>query len=188
MIDVFISHSNQDARLAEALIVFLRDALSLEPAQIRCTSVDGYRLPAGANTEGHLRCEIVEATYFIALITPASLRSPWVLIELGARWAAERPLMPLLAKGATTKSLQGPIVSFNALRCDKEAEMQQLVHEMATELGRIAPQPSVYRKTLIQLVSLAKPESPIPPGTHPSEALFRAIQEAGQHKGVAPYH
>lgn len=179
MIDVFISHSSQDTRLADALIVLLRDALSIEPAQIRCTSVDGYRLPAGANTEGHLRGEIVEATYFLALITPASLRSPWVLIELGARWAAERPLMPLLAKGATTKSLQGPIVSFNALRCDREAEMQQLVHEMAAELGRATPQPSVYRKTLIQLLGQAKLETSIPSKLS-TEEFFRSITGATQ--------
>ena len=180
MIDVFISHSSEDARLAEALIVFLRDALSLEPSRIRCTSVDGYRLPAGANTENHLRAEIADAMYFLALITRASLRSPWVLIELGARWAAEKPLMPLLAKGATIESLQGPTASFNALRCDKETDMQQLVHEVATELGRVAPQPSVYRKTLLQLTSLAKPESPSPSSIASNDAVLRAMQTATQ--------
>jgi TIR domain len=159
MIELFISHHNQDAKLAEVLINFLRDALSLKPQTIRCTSVEGYRLPAGSHTESRLRAEIVDATYFIALITPVSLKSPWVLIELGARWATEKPLMPLLAKGAIANTLKGPIASLNALRCDKEANMQQLVSEMAKEFGDDPPQPSVYRKTLNPLLNLAKPLS-----------------------------
>jgi len=184
MIEVFISHHNQDAKLAEALINFLREALSLKPRQIRCTSVDGYRLPAGSHTESHLRAEIVEARYFLALITPVSLRSPWVLIELGARWATEKPLMPLLAKGASANTLKGPIASLNALRCDNIAEMQQLIDEMARELGELAPQPSVYRRTLGPLVNLSKPpssSSPTPPnieaimGAKNSDTLMKAL-------------
>ena len=179
MIEVFISHASQDARLAEALVVFLRDALSLQRSEIRCTSVDGCRLPAGANTENQLRCEIVDATYFLALITPTTLKSPWVLIELGARWAVERPLMPLLAKGATAKNLQGPLVSFNALRCDKEPEMQQLVHEMAETLGRAAPQPSVYRRTLNQLIAQGKPVSSVAP-SNLNPALINSLLKLGE--------
>jgi hypothetical protein len=74
------------------------------------------------------------------------------------------------------KNLQGPTASFNALRCEKEAEMQQLVPEMATELGRVAPQPSVYRKTLVQLPGLAKAERP----SLASEALLSAIHGGAQ--------
>jgi hypothetical protein len=174
VIEVFISHSNQDAKLADALIVFLREALSLKPSQIRCTSVDGYRLPAGSNTETHLRAEILEATYFLALITPASLKSPWVLIELGARWATEKPLMPLLAKGATANNLKGPIASLNSLRCNSEAEMQQLVNQIAQELGDEPPQLSVYRRTLNQLVRVAAPET-YTPNPNVTEALMKAM-------------
>ena len=47
---VFISHSSKDAELAQALIDLLKDALGLTANQIRCSSVDGYRLPVGVNT------------------------------------------------------------------------------------------------------------------------------------------
>ena len=175
MIDVFISHSSQDSKLADALIAFLREALSIKPKQIRCTSVDGYRLPAGSDTETYLRREIVEATYFLALITPSSLKSPWVLIELGARWATEKPLMPLLAKGALANSLKGPIASLNSLHCDSEAEMQQLVDQIAGELGDEPPQLSVYRRTLSQLVKIAKPEISAPINQSAMTALAKAL-------------
>jgi hypothetical protein len=161
MIDVFISHSGQDAKLAEVLGNFLREALSLKPERIRCTSVPLYSLRGGARTESELRAEIVEAKCFLALITPTSVRAPWVLIEIGARWATNKQLTPLLAKGALASSLKGPMTLLNALRCD-EAGMQKLVHEMAKDFGDDAPLPSTYRRTLIPLLNLARPENTIP--------------------------
>jgi hypothetical protein len=161
MIDVFISHSSQDEKLAEALGNFLREALSLKPERIRCTSVPLYGLRGGARTESQLRAEIVEAKCFLALITPTSVRAPWVLIEIGARWATNKQLTPLLAKGALASSLKGPITLLNALRCN-EAEMHKLVHEMAKDFGDDAPLPAVYRRTLIPLLNLARPSSTSP--------------------------
>ncbi len=176
MIDVFISHSSQDEKLAESLASFIREALSVKPDRIRCTTVSPYRLPGGAHTENQLRAEIAEAKCFLALITPASAVSSWVLIELGARWETNKRLIPLLAKGATEKSIKGPIALVNAHRCDKQAEMEQLIHEMAKEFDDDAPQPSAYRKTLSQLISLARPTSSIPPN---SKVNLRAIMEDG---------
>ena len=156
MIDVFISHSKQDEKLAEALGNFLREALSLKPERIRCTSVPMYSLHGGARTESQLRAEIIEAKCFLALITPVSLKSPWVLIEIGARWATDKQLTPLLAKGALVNSLKGPITSLHALRCI-EAEIHKLVREMAKILDDDPPLESTYRRTLNILLNLAKP-------------------------------
>jgi hypothetical protein len=107
-IDVFISHSSQDARIAEALITLLRSALNILPNRIRCTSVEGFRLPAGVSTDDQLRIELRESKLFIAIITKASLQSTYVLFELGARWGANLHMIPLLAAGATPEIL--PVV------------------------------------------------------------------------------
>src|SRR5688572_19277140 len=97
MVDVFISHSSQDSQLARQVVDLLRSSLNLRAQQIRCTSVDGYRLPAGANTDQQLREEALAARAFIGIISPFSLTSAYVLFELGARWGAGQPLFPLLA-------------------------------------------------------------------------------------------
>jgi len=96
-ISVFISHSSKDAGLALALIELLKGGLGLLSDQIRCSSVDGYRLPVGVNTEAKLREEVNEARVVIGLITPSSLSSAFVMFELGARWGANQFLAPLLA-------------------------------------------------------------------------------------------
>lgn len=111
---VLISHSSKDRALAEALIELLRAGLGLLATQIRCTSVDGYRLPAGVNTDTQLRREIADAGVLVGLLTPNSISSTYVLFELGVRWGIERPMIPLLA-GVTPEEMRGPHRVLNAL-------------------------------------------------------------------------
>lgn len=137
---VLISHSSKDRALAEALIELLRAGLGLLATQIRCTSVDGYRLPAGVNTDTQLRREIADAGVLVGLLTPNSISSTYVLFELGARWGIERPMIPLLA-GVTPEEMRGPHRVLNALSCSSESQLIQFVEDAGREL-KIAPQSS----------------------------------------------
>ncbi len=137
---VLISHSSKDKTLAEALIELLRAGLGLLATQIRCTSVDGYRLPAGVNTDAQLRREIADAGVLVGLLTPNSISSTYVLFELGARWGIERPMIPLLA-GVTPEEMRGPHRVLNALSCSNESQLIQFVEDTGREL-KIAPQSS----------------------------------------------
>jgi len=129
---VVISHSSHDEALALAAIELLRAGLGLLPQQIRCSSVDGYRLPAGVNTDAQLRQEVTASRSLIGLITPNSLESPYVLFELGARWGAGFHMVPLLA-GVSPGALRGPLTGINALSCSSEAQLHQLLED----LGRV---------------------------------------------------
>ncbi len=51
---IFVCHSSADKRIAEAFVDLLRTALPLSSKDIRCTSVDGYKLEAGTNSDGGL--------------------------------------------------------------------------------------------------------------------------------------
>jgi hypothetical protein len=64
---IFISHSSNDRDLAEALVDLLRGGLELSANRIRCSSVDGYRLPIGVNTESKLREEVNAAKVVVGL-------------------------------------------------------------------------------------------------------------------------
>jgi TIR domain len=134
-IQVFISHSSRDQRIAAGLTELLKNALGISPETIRCTSVDGHRLSAGAKTDETLKRELLNAKSFIALLTEHSLNSTWVLFELGARWGAERHLAPVFAAGLTAEKLRGPLPGISGLSCDSENQIHQLVHDIAGVLG-----------------------------------------------------
>ena len=59
---IFISHRHKDQKIAEALTRSIRAAFELEAKEIRCTSVQPYRLPFGKNTSERLRDEIGKAS------------------------------------------------------------------------------------------------------------------------------
>lgn len=63
---IFISHSSKDRVLAEALTDLIKSALGLVSTQIRCSSVDGHRLPVGVNTESKLREEVNQRELWLA--------------------------------------------------------------------------------------------------------------------------
>jgi hypothetical protein len=133
-VTVFISHSSRDADLAQALVELLRAALGIAADQIRCSSVDGYRLPVGVSTESKLREEVNAAKVVVGLITPSSLASSYVMFELGARWGTGLFLAPLLA-GVEPRTLSGPLSLLNALSASNDAQLHQLLADIANQLG-----------------------------------------------------
>lgn len=155
-LDLFISHSSKDKQLAKSLIEFLCTALAIPHERVRCTSVNGYKLSAGAKTESVLQKEIRKARCFIGLITPDSLKSQFVLFELGARWGTDEHLVPILGNGIKTRALRPPLSNLNALNSACESEMEQLVHDLAKILEKNVPLPTIYKSQLSLLVE-AKP-------------------------------
>jgi hypothetical protein len=144
---VFISHSSKDVELASAFIDLMKAALVLRADQIRCSSVDGYRLPVGVNTEDKLRGEVNAAKVVIGLITPSSMASPYVMFELGARWGAKRFIAPLLA-GLRARDLQGPLSLLNALAANNDSQLHQLLEDVGRELGLVVQSPASYTSNL----------------------------------------
>lgn len=131
---VFVSHSSRDVSLATALVDLLQAAIrGLHANRIRCSSVNGYGLPGGVSTAEQLRRDINGTKVFVALITPNSLLSLYVMFELGARWGAKRPLVPLLA-GVEADELKEPLKLLNALSAHEEAKLHQLVQEVSVSL------------------------------------------------------
>jgi hypothetical protein len=153
--EVFVSHSSSDRTLADALVVAIRTALHISARKVRCTSVDGYRLPVGVRADDYLRAEILAAPAFVALLTPASLASTYVLFELGARWGAGMHMAPLLARGLTPHAVAGPIASLNVLDLKERRQVLQLIDDLTDVLDRkLEPLPA-FDSSVDLVVSLA---------------------------------
>jgi len=161
-LDVFISHSSHDRKLAEALIDLLRAALGLAREAIRCTSVSGYQLPGGANVDANIRRETVSARVFIALVTPASLRSTYVLFELGARWSMDLEnsvLIPLVA-GINARDIPAPLSALNLVDASKQAALHDFVEQVGKVLDATLNKPTDYVGKLGTVTDLAGAAQP----------------------------
>jgi hypothetical protein len=153
MIRLFLSHSSSDIDLVELLADLFRSALRLSAQEIRCTSVDGFRLPAGSTIDDQLRTEIVNAPAFVAVVSPPGFESAYMLFELGARWGCGSHFALLLAPGVTAATLQGPAARLNALNCTR-SNLYQLLSELAAQLGVQAEPPAVYDRIVERILSL----------------------------------
>lgn len=151
-VKIFISHSSADRELAALLVDLLRSSLNLPAETIRCTSVEGHRLAGGAETDSALRKDIRECEAFIGLISATSIESAYVLFELGARWGAERHLLPLLAPTANAEILRGPLSGVNALRSSSAADLHQMVDEVAAVLKISSDKPAAYQRHIEQIL------------------------------------
>jgi hypothetical protein len=155
-LDIFISHSSLDAPVAKLLIAVYEKALKISARKIRCTSVNGYRLPGGADTNDTLRTEVFGTQLFIALLTPDSIKSSFVLFELGARWGARKPLVPLMARGLSASDLPAPLNGLNALSVCVADQVRQHIEESAEALARQLEPLGSFSTEVDALVSLSQ--------------------------------
>lgn len=153
---IFVSHSRADNQIAEAFVGLLRAALPLSSKDIRCTSVDGYKLEAGTNSDEQLRQEVFEAQAFLALLSPISIQSIYVMFELGARWGAKRYLAPVTVAGLPPSALKAPLSAIHAVTGTSEGDLHQLIDTLSERLDLTAERPAAYAKALKDFVAVSK--------------------------------
>lgn len=86
--NIFISHSSQDAKFGEALVDLLI-GIGVSSNDIIFTSNDVYGIPNGSNIFDWLKEKIEEKPYVIYLLSPNYYKSVACLNEMGAAWIVE---------------------------------------------------------------------------------------------------
>jgi hypothetical protein len=153
---IFISHSSNDIPIAKSLIDLLRSAFNLPADEIRCTSVNGYRLPIGVKPEEKLRQEIFECDILLGLLTPSSLSSHYVLFEMGARWGKNLTIFPLLCSEGCINLVSGPLSGINALDACDIHQVHQLITDISNKLTLRTERPEVYSENAEKFAAQAK--------------------------------
>jgi hypothetical protein len=153
-LDIFVSHSSKNQNSLKLLLEILRLALNIPSKRIRCTSVHGHKLNGGVSQDDQLRNDILHSKVFICLITPASIKSFYVILEIGLRLANKQNIIPLIGSTKGASLLMGPLKNMHALNgCSKE-EIFQLISQLAVQLDIEAELPSVYIDKVEELVKL----------------------------------
>ncbi len=144
MTRIFISHSHSDEIIAKKLVDYLFAALTVEDADIRCTSVAGHKLPPGTNIESQLKKDINGDIALIGLLTQNSLRSQWVLFELGAAWGSGKLVIPILGPKTKKDDLPGPLKSYIPVSIKDEEvaySLNDMIQALALNLHEIKEKP-----------------------------------------------
>lgn len=134
-IRIFVSHANQDAAVAKALVHMIEGALVVPDGVIRCTSVDGYRLSPGDHGSETLRSDIEGCDVLVGVLTEQSLASGYVIMELGAAWGQRKMTCPLLAPTIKFERIPGPLRERHAIQWDKRADLALLMDAIAKATG-----------------------------------------------------
>ncbi|MDJ0718147.1 MAG: GUN4 domain-containing protein [Prochloraceae cyanobacterium] len=134
---LFISHRHSDREIASLLVDFLLAALDLEDSEIRCTSVPGHTLPFGNSISELLKKDLNCTAAVIALITTDSLKSTWVLFELGSSWAMGKLLIPILGPGVKYNELPGPLKNYHVVQIEEKNAsylLREAINQIANNL------------------------------------------------------
>lgn len=107
-IRVFVSHSNLD-------FVFARKLRNLVSHQTNAQVFSTDELSAGENWEAKLRGELASADVVLVLLTPNSVDSSWVLHEIGAAWALEKPIIPVITRRDVLNKIPVPLGDTKAI-------------------------------------------------------------------------
>lgn len=107
-IKVFLSHDSVDMILGRKVRNLISQNFN---AQVFTTE----DLNAGEEWEAKLRNELSTADVVVALLTPSSVGSSWVLHEIGAAWALRKPIIPLVTRRDVLNSMPISLEPYQAI-------------------------------------------------------------------------
>ncbi|MGK7899655.1 MAG: hypothetical protein AB4372_40080 [Xenococcus sp. (in: cyanobacteria)] len=136
MTRIFISHSHLDEEIADLLIDFLSESIEISKKEIRCTSDPNHGLDfSSSSISDQLKNDLNNAGALIIIATIDSLRSPWILFEVGSFWTTDKLVAPIIGPGLTFADLPGPLKGYRSIRIEDEDVSYQL-NELINQLSR----------------------------------------------------
>ena len=126
----------------------MRKAIKLDDIEIRCTSLQGYTFDTGTDIPTEIKNNIKQSSCIvIGVITENSIKSHWVLFELGAAWIYDKALC-FKTCSFPSGDLPGPFSSKLAKNIDKEEELQRFLEDLSDRINRELNKPSKYNQKL----------------------------------------
>lgn len=120
--DFFISYAAGDAHIAADIKV------ALERSGLRCFMA-AKSIKVATRWEEEIASAIRASSRLILLLTPRSVRRPWVLMEAGAAWVLGKELIPVLNQVRPHRLLE-PIRSYQARVVETPSQLDDLLKEL----------------------------------------------------------
>jgi predicted nucleotide-binding protein len=130
--DIFVSYARSDRKFADTVV------MALEAAGLRVWW-DAELLP-GQAFAAQIRNVLQDARIVLGILSPTSLRSPWVISELTYAHTNGITIVPVLVGGASPQDLPIPLNTIQSLVLDErnpEASAREIALKLAALLGSL---------------------------------------------------
>jgi hypothetical protein len=94
--EIFISHATADKEFVSEFVNFIRLGMDISEKKIYCVSYGKGEIPSGDSFTEHIRDNINSAKIVFLILTPNFLDSQFCMAELGASWALNKKLIPII--------------------------------------------------------------------------------------------
>lgn len=140
---VFLSHVHEE----RALALILKNAIEDEFAGFVdvFVSSDGTSIPAGSNFLKQIEEGLANCVAALYLISPRSVKRPWINFELGAVWLrsliSERagepyiPAIPICHSGMSPGALPPPLGNLNGITASHLGQLEGAFRNLQTAMG-----------------------------------------------------
>jgi len=132
MADIFISfiHEEEYASALQLLLAFV-----IEGHHRPFMSSDKFHVYAGERWIERIMAELAQAKVVLLMLSPTSVKRPWVNFEAGAAWTRAITTIPVCIRGLKKGDLPKPYSSLQAVDLGTLSEHLYLVRSIAHHLG-----------------------------------------------------
>lgn len=135
--NIFLSHIHEEQELAHALKNAIESAF-LDAVRVFVSSHQ-QDVRVGDDWFREIEASLHESEAVILLLSPQSVRRPWVNFEAGAAWFLDKRVVPVCARGLDIDDLPPPFSKRQAISLSSKKGRERLFSDIATVAGLRVP-------------------------------------------------
>ncbi|EGQ7737605.1 toll/interleukin-1 receptor domain-containing protein [Vibrio parahaemolyticus] len=107
---IFVSHVEKNKGVVHPFVKLMIDAYDIPEGELFCSSLDGA-IEAGENFSNEIRSAFNESELIILMLSHDFKKSDFCLAELGAAWASDKKVLPVIIPPADFNLISGAYIA-----------------------------------------------------------------------------
>jgi len=132
---VFISHAAKDEALVEEIVDLLDGGIGLHPDDIFCSSLPGMGIPTGEDFVAYIKSQVTNPEVVLLVLSQEFFKSQFCNNEVGASWALDLSVYPLLVPPVGYGDLRGVLSGKQAAKLDDKEKLNDLRDDLTERLS-----------------------------------------------------
>ena len=135
MARIFISHAVKDEELVEEFVDFLDVGIGIEPSDVFCSSLPGMNIPTGEGFVDYIKSKVSNPELVILVLTTDYLNSQFCNNEVGASWALDIAVYPLLVPPLRYGDVKGVLAGLQISKLNDKEKLNDLRDDLNEKFG-----------------------------------------------------